>query len=185
MPANPLIRTNVSALALFLMALLFFLVGGLLTTLVPALTEEAWSKPVPGLTALTPEQRRGREIYGREGCWYCHTQQVRTLPADVKRFGWRGVDAPISTPGEYVNDAPHFLGTRRIGPDLARVGGKYDRSWHLTHFRNPRDLVPGSIMPPFPWLIDADGGRDFEDLLAYLQTLGRAIPWRPDGDYEK
>ncbi|MCC7138805.1 MAG: cbb3-type cytochrome c oxidase subunit II [Planctomycetes bacterium] len=185
MPANPLAKTDRSAMALFLAATAFFFVGGLMTTVVPALTEDAWSKPVAGLRPLTEQEQRGRDIYKREGCWYCHTQQVRTLEADVKRFGWRGVDAPISTPGEYVNDSPHLLGTRRIGPDLSRVGGKYDRSWHLTHFRNPRDLVPGSIMPPFPWLTDRDGGKEFEDLLAYIQTLGRATDWRPQKDYEK
>ena len=174
-----------SAFVLFCGALLFFLIGGLLTTLFPLLSEESWSEPVAGLREYTEQELRGREIYSREGCWYCHTQQVRTLEADTKRFGWRGVDAPISTPGEYVHDAPHFLGTRRIGPDLARVGGKYDKSWHRTHFRNPRDLVPGSIMPPYPWLLDENGGQDFEDLTAYIQTLGRGVDWRPDQDYEE
>ena len=173
-----------NAFALFCGALLFFLIGGTLTTILPGITETSWSSAEAGLRDLTPQEQRGRDVYKREGCWYCHTQQVRTLEADTKRFGWRGVDAPISRPSEYVNDSPHFLGTRRIGPDLARVGGKYDRSWHRTHFRNPRDLVPGSVMPPFPWLLDENGGKDFEDLTAYLQTLGRSIEWRPDGDYE-
>ena len=110
-----------SAFVLFCGALLFFLIGGLLTTLFPLLSEESWSEPVAGLREYTEQELRGREIYSREGCWYCHTQQVRTLEADTKRFGWRGVDAPISTPGEYVHDAPHVLGTRRIGPDLAQT----------------------------------------------------------------
>ena len=78
----------------------------------------------------------------REGCWYCHTQQTRTLVADTKRSGWRGVDSPVSTPDEFVYDNPHLFGTKRTGPDLSRVGGKYDTQWHRTHFRNPRDLVP-------------------------------------------
>ncbi len=178
-------KMNVSALALGLGALTFFLIGGLLTTVLPALIEDSWSRPLPGARQYSDRELRGRAVYKREGCWYCHTQQIRTLEADVKRYGWRGVDAPISEPGEYVNDAPHFLGTRRIGPDLARVGGKYAKSWHKTHFMNPRDLVPGSVMPLFPWLVEEDGGRDFEDLVAYIQTLGRARDWRPDDDYEE
>ncbi|PJB48753.1 MAG: cytochrome-c oxidase, cbb3-type subunit II [Deltaproteobacteria bacterium CG_4_9_14_3_um_filter_63_12] len=166
-------------------ALLIFLVGATITTAYPAFTEDSWSKPNDGLHQYSESQLNGREVYKREGCWYCHTQQIRTLEPDTKRYGWRGVDAPISVPSEYVNDYPHFLGTRRIGPDLARVGGKYDKSWHRAHFMNPRDLVPGSIMPPFPWLIADDNGRDFDDLVNYLQTLGRSRDWRPAHDYEQ
>jgi len=76
-----------------------------------------------------------------------------------------------------------MFGTKRTGPDLSRVGGKYDRQWHMTHFRNPRDLTPGSIMPPYPWI--ANNPEEFDSLVAYLQTLGRAKDWRPDNDYEK
>jgi cbb3-type cytochrome oxidase cytochrome c subunit len=75
------------------------------------------------------------------------------------------------------------FGTKRTGPDLSHVGGKYDTQWHRTHFRNPRDLVPGSIMPPFPWI--ANNEEEFQALVAYLQRLGRAKNWRPDNDYEK
>ncbi|MHB8876707.1 MAG: cbb3-type cytochrome c oxidase subunit II [Myxococcaceae bacterium] len=178
-------RTERSAGTFFVAATVIFLVGGLLTTVLPAVIEHSWRKPVDGTQPYSTQESRGKQVYQREGCWYCHTQQVRTLEADTKRSGWRGVDAPISTPGEYTRDAPHLLGTRRIGPDLARVGGKYDTSWHRTHFRNPRDLVPGSVMPPFPWLLDQNGGQDFTDLAAYLQTLGRSVAWRPDNDYER
>jgi cytochrome c oxidase cbb3-type subunit 2 len=166
-------------------ALGFFLVGGLLTTALPAIIEKSWTTPTETTRPYTPSEARGHAIYVREGCWYCHTQQIRTLEADVKRYGWRGVEAPISTPSEYTRDAPHMLGTRRIGPDLARVGGKYDKSWHRTHFANPRNLVKGSVMPPFPWLLTNAGGQEFEDLVAYIQTLGRSIPWRPNNDYER
>ena len=133
--------------------------------------------------ADTRSNCKGRAIYVREGCWYCHTQQTRTLVADTKRSGWRGVDSPISTPDEFVYDSPHMFGTKRTGPDLSRVGGKYDTQWHRTHFRNPRDLVPGSVMPPFPWIVNNDD--EFHALVAYIQTLGRAKDWRPDKDYEK
>lgn len=178
-------KTEKNAGLFFAVATLFFMVGGLLTTVLPAIIEHSWTKPVAGTKPYTEAEARGKAIYNREGCWYCHTQQIRTLVADTKRFGWRGVDAPISTPGEYTRDKPHMLGTRRIGPDLGRVGGKYDTSWHQTHFRNSRDLVPGSVMPMMPWLLDANGGQDFRDLVAYIQTLGRSVPWRPQNDYER
>jgi cytochrome c oxidase cbb3-type subunit 2 len=175
------------------MALIFFFIGGTLTTVVPPLVDKAWGKPFENndpakgptgkLRPYTEQELAGRAIYVREGCWYCHTQQTRTLLADTKRSGWKGVDSPISTPDEFVYDSPHMFGTKRTGPDLSRVGGKYDRQWHKTHFRNPRDLVKGSIMPPFPWIVE--NPRELDSLVAYIQTLGRAKNWRPDNDYEK
>lgn len=174
-------------------ALLFFFIGGLLTTLAPPLLDKSWARPVPGLknyTALAqsgdPQAKlvaRGRLIYVREGCWYCHTQQTRTIEADTIRSGWRGVRSPVSTPDEFVYDDPHLFGTRRVGPDLSRVGGKYDRQWHVAHFKDPRSLVPGSVMPPFPWI--AADPQELDSLVAYIQTLGRAKDWRPDQDYEQ
>lgn len=174
-------------------ALILFFIGGLLTTVVPPLIDTSWSKPFDNndpnngptghLRQLNEQELQGRAIYVREGCWYCHTQQVRTILADTKRYGWRGVDAPISTPDEFVYDSPHLFGTKRTGPDLARVGGKYNAQWHTAHFRNPADLVPGSIMPPFPWIVDKP--EELNALIAYLQTLGRDKDWRPDHDYEK
>ncbi|HEY2016494.1 MAG TPA: cbb3-type cytochrome c oxidase subunit II [Bryobacteraceae bacterium] len=164
-------------------ALGLFFIGGILTTVVPPLVDKSWSRPAPGLKPYTELQLKGRAIYVREGCWYCHTQQTRTLVADTKRSGWRGVDSPVSTPDEFVYDNPHMFGTKRTGPDLSRVGGKYDTQWHRTHFRNPRDLVPGSVMPPFPWIVNNE--QEFTSLVAYIQTLGRSKDWRPDHDYEK
>jgi len=186
-------KTDKSAIGFVVAALVFFFIGGVLTTVVPPLVDKSWSKPFENhdpskgptgkLMPYTAEQLKGRAIYVREGCWYCHTQQTRTLLADTKRSGWKGVDSPISTPDEFVYDTPHMFGTKRTGPDLSRVGGKYDRQWHRTHFRNPRDLTPGSVMPPFPWI--ADNAEEFDALVAYIQTLGRAKDWRPDNDYEK
>jgi len=186
-------KTDKSAIGFVVAALVFFFIGGVLTTVVPPLVDKSWSKPFENhdpskgptgkLMPYTAEQLKGRAIYVREGCWYCHTQQTRTLLADTKRSGWKGVDSPISTPDEFVYDNPHMFGTKRTGPDLSRVGGKYDTQWHRTHFRNPRDLVPGSVMPPFPWI--ANNEEEFTALVAYIQTLGRAKDWRPDKDYEK
>ncbi len=171
----------------------FFAVGGLLTTFAPPFLDKSWTQPAPGLKnyaalakAGDPQAQlvtKGRAIYVREGCWYCHTQQTRTIEADTIRSGWRGVRSPVSTPDEFVYDAPHLFGTRRIGPDLSRVGGKYDRQWHVTHFRDPRALVPGSVMPPFPWI--ASNPQELDALLAYVQTLGRVKDWRPAHDYEQ
>jgi cbb3-type cytochrome c oxidase subunit II len=174
-------------------ALGLFFIGGILTTVVPPLVDRTWSRPFENqdpakgptgkLVPYTELELKGRAIYVREGCWYCHTQQTRTLLADTKRSGWRGVDSPVSTPDEFVYDTPHLFGTKRTGPDLSRVGGKYDEQWHRTHFRNPRDLVPGSIMPPYPWLVA--NAEEFKAIVAYLQHLGRAKDWRPNRDYEK
>jgi cytochrome c oxidase cbb3-type subunit 2 len=174
-------------------ALGLFFIGGLITTVVPPLVDKSWGRPFENhdpskgptgkLRQLTALELKGRATYVREGCWYCHTQQTRTLVADTKRSGWRGVDSPISTPDEFVYDSPHMFGTKRTGPDLSRVGGKYNRQWHRTHFRNPRDLVPGSVMPTFPWIANSD--EEFGALVAYIQTLGRAKDWRPDKDYEQ
>jgi cytochrome c oxidase cbb3-type subunit II len=174
-------------------ALVLFFIGGVLTTVVPPIIDKSWAKPFENedlakgptgkLMPLNAVELQGRAIYVREGCWYCHTQQTRTLLADTKRSGWKGVDSPISTPDEFVYDSPHMFGTKRTGPDLSRVGGKYDRQWHTTHFRNPRDLVQGSVMPPFPWIVNSPA--ELNAIVAYLQTLGRAKNWRPDNDYEK
>ncbi len=180
--------------ALFIVAaVVFFWIGGLFTTLAPPFLDESWAKPAPGvkdyatLAAEGDEEAakilRGRQIYVSEGCWYCHTQQTRTIEADTIRSGWREERSPVSTPDEFVYDAPHMFGTRRVGPDLSRVGGKYDYQWHVSHFRNPRSLVPGSVMPPYPWI--ASNEEDLEALIAYIQSLGRAKDWRPDQDYEE
>ena len=114
-------------------SLSIFFIGGLLTTVVPPLIDKTWAKPFSnsdpskGITGqlkpYTDQELKGRQIYIREGCTYCHTQQTRTILADTKRSGWRGVDSPISTPDEFVYDSPHLFGTKRTGPDLARVGG--------------------------------------------------------------
>jgi cytochrome c oxidase cbb3-type subunit 2 len=174
-------------------AVVFFWIGGILTTAAPPMLDKSWARPAPGLKdyrtlaasgdADAARVMKGRDIYVREGCWYCHTQQTRTIEADTVRSGWRGERSPVSTPDEFVYDQPHLFGTRRIGPDLSRVGGKYDRQWHVTHFRDPRSLVPGSVMPPFPWI--AANPQEADALIAYVQSLGRVKDWRPAKDYEE
>lgn len=132
------------------------------------------------ITDYTPLQRQGRNVYIREGCWYCHSQYVR--PVTGERFRW----GPVSQTGEYAYDQPHLFSTRRTGPDLTRVGRKYSNGWHLAHHWNPRHVVPDSVMPAFPWLFKpAEDGRAPEPteegkaLMAYLQKLGTGIgDWR-------
>jgi mono/diheme cytochrome c family protein len=119
---------------------------------------------------LSASERRGREVYAREGCAYCHTQQIRYLEADTARFG-----APTLA-WETQFDYPHLLGTRRIGPDLSRASGTRTADWHFLHLYSPRILVPESVMPAYRWLFDAAPDRprqEARDLVAYLETLGR------------
>lgn len=134
--------------------------------------------PLAQLSGYTPLQEHGRLVYQREGCMYCHSQQIRPLDGEMKRYS---IGTSLALPAEqreYLWDQPHFLGTRRIGPDLSRVGGKYSDDWHYSHFYYPRQMVPGSVMPQFSWLFDkdADGNpvpnADCRALVAYVQTLG-------------
>jgi len=121
--------------------------------------------------ALTASEIRGRAIYGREGCAYCHTQQVRYLRSDMARFG-----APTLA-WETYQDYPHLWGTRRIGPDLSREGAARSRDWQFAHLFSPRAVVATSVMPAYPWLFDDAPDRpaqEAEDLVAYLDSLGRA-----------
>ena len=120
--------------------------------------------------ALTASEERGRAIYAREGCAYCHTQQIRYLPHDVARFG------AATLAWETIFDYPHLWGTRRIGPDLSREGAVRSADWQLSHLYAPRALMADSVMPAFPWLFDGAPDRPkqaAQDLLAYLDTLGR------------
>ncbi len=130
--------------------------------------------------ALTASEVRGRAVYAREGCAYCHSQQVRFTDADIARFG-----APTMA-WETRGDTPHMMGTRRIGPDLARVSGTRSQDWHLTHLYAPRSVVPASVMPAYRHLFQGapdQPGQSARDLVAYLETLGRVrdLAW-PGGE---
>lgn len=179
-------------------AFLLFAVGAVLTTIVPPMVNPEMHTTDHQVHEYTEQELRGIEIYKREGCVYCHTQQIRHLDSDQRRYGWRLVKAPPSESWEYVNDKTHFLGTKRTGPDLARVGGKYSSEWHWAHFKDPRNMgekfpdrkgiyEKASIMPSFAYLSD----QDIRDLTAYIQTLGRNKNWRVDAngnplnDYEE
>lgn len=132
----------------FLMIVLILIVvsvGGLVE-IVPLFFQHSTTQPVPGLKPYTPLQLAGRDIYLREGCYNCHSQMIRPLRAETLRYG------PYSLAGEFVYDHPFQWGSKRTGPDLHRVGGRYSDEWHRIHLINPRDVVPESNMPGFPWL---------------------------------
>ena len=172
----------------------FMGLGSYFTMVVPLMDPTLYT-PTKDAKPYTALELQGKRIYEREGCVYCHTQQVRSILEETqrygmgeeetyKRFGIRAlIQAPPSQPGEYVYDKPHLLGTRRVGPDLGRVGGKYDNSWHINHLRDPRSTSPGSLMPAYTWLFDKNlqPTQDAIALVAYLQKLGTNIKWREEG----
>ena len=132
----------------FLMIVLILLVlaiGGLVE-IVPLFFQKSTTEPIKGLQPYTALQVIGRDIYVREGCYNCHSQMIRPFRAETLRYG------PYSVAGESVYDHPFQWGSKRTGPDLARVGGKYSDEWHRIHLNNPRDLVPESNMPAYSWL---------------------------------
>jgi cytochrome c oxidase cbb3-type subunit 2 len=132
----------------FLMIVLIIITvafGGLVE-IVPLFFQKSTTQPIPGLKPYTALQLAGRDIYIREGCYLCHSQMIRPFRAEALRYG------PYSVAGESVYDHPFQWGSKRNGPDLARVGGRYSDEWHRVHLNNPRDVVPESIMPAFPWL---------------------------------
>jgi cytochrome c oxidase cbb3-type subunit 2 len=122
-------------------------VGGLVE-IVPLMRQAEVVEPMPGMTPYAPLELAGRDVYVREGCYNCHSQMVRTLRFETERYGH------YSLAGESVYDRPFQWGSKRTGPDLARVGGRYSDDWHRVHLLNPRDLVPESNMPAYPWLAE-------------------------------
>jgi len=188
----------------FLMIVLILLVvaiGGLVE-IVPLFFQKSTTEPVKGVQPSTALQLMGRDVYLREGCYNCHSQMIRPFRAETLRYGH------YSVAGEFVYDHPFQWGSKRTGPDLHRVGGKYSDEWHGIHLNNPRDLVPESNMPAYPWLektalnpaevaprmkalrtvgvpysdaqiaqagAELKGKTEMDALVAYLQSLGRAL----------
>jgi cytochrome c oxidase cbb3-type subunit 2 len=134
---------------MFVLIIVAISFGGLVE-IVPLMFQKQTTAPSAGLRPLTALQLEGRDIYIREGCHTCHTQMIRTLRAETERYGH------YSEAGEFVYDHPFLWGSKRTGPDLARVGGRYSDEWQRTHLYNPRDVVPESIMPSYAWLFDKD-----------------------------
>lgn len=187
---------------MIVLILLVVSVGGLVQ-IVPLFFQRSTTEPLPGMEPPTALQVAGRDIYVREGCYNCHSQQIRPFRAETLRYG------PYSVASESVWDHPFQWGSKRTGPDLARVGGRYSDEWHRAHLHNPRDVVPESNMPAYPWLeenmvddstitrhmealrtagvpftdeaiagaVEEVKGKTEQDaLIAYLQGLGRVRP---------
>ncbi|WP_404361996.1 cytochrome-c oxidase, cbb3-type subunit II [Marinobacter sp.] len=164
-------------IGLMIVLILVVISGGFLAEIVPLFFSKDVNQPVSGLKPLTALEFEGRDIYIREGCHVCHTQMVRPFRAETERYGH------YSVAGEFVYDYPFLWGSKRTGPDLARVGGRYSDSWQRMHLYDPRSVVPESIMPAYPWLFEntIDHTHTATKLRAF-QTLG--VPYS-DEDIEK
>jgi cytochrome c oxidase cbb3-type subunit 2 len=151
-------------------------VGGLVE-IVPLFFQKSTTEPVAGVKPYTPLQLTGRDVYLREGCYNCHSQMVRPFRAETERYGH------YSVAGESVYDHPFQWGSKRTGPDLARVGAKYSDEWQRAHLRNPRDVVPESNMPGYPWL--AKTAADADSIQAKMKALRAVgVPYT-DGEIAK
>jgi cytochrome c oxidase cbb3-type subunit 2 len=141
-----------------------------LVQIVPLFFQHSTTQPSPGIVPFPALSLAGRDIYQREGCVGCHSQQIRTLRSETERYG------PYSLEGESVYDHPFLWGSKRTGPDLARVGGRYSDEWHRIHFRNPRDVVPESNMPAYPYLQHAAANAG--SIQAHMRALRRlGVPY--------
>lgn len=181
---------------LLILATASILVGTIITMAMPFLWINTAEDRIEGITPYTALELEGRDVYIREGCNNCHTQTIRPLEADVKRYG------AYSRSGEFIYDRPHLWGSRRMGPDLARIGGKYPDEWHVNHLISPTSMVPESNMPAYAFLADAPldaklakrkmetlgfpytdeellvlaNNTEMDAMVAYLQKLGIDLP---------
>jgi cytochrome c oxidase cbb3-type subunit 2 len=160
-------------IGLMIVLIIFAISFGGLVEIVPQFFLKETTEPVEGLKPLAAVELEGRDIYIREGCHVCHTQMVRPLRAEVERYGH------YSVAGELVYEHPFLWGSKRTGPDLARVGQRYSDEWHKAHLYNPRSVVPRSNMPAFPWLYDQVlTGRYTAQKMAALRSVG--VPYTDD-----
>jgi cytochrome c oxidase cbb3-type subunit 2 len=158
------VEKNIGLMIILIIVALSF---GTLVELVPLIFGKEVNEPIAGLKPLSAMELEGRDIYIREGCNTCHSQMIRPLRAETERYGH------YSVAGEFVYDHPFLFGSKRTGPDLARVGKRYSDDWHRAHMYNPRDVVPESNMPAFPWLFDKtiDGDKTGAKMAA-LRAVG-------------
>jgi cytochrome c oxidase cbb3-type subunit 2 len=164
MSSHEKIEKSVPLLIILIIVAISF---GTLVELVPMIFSKKLAEPVAGLEPYSALELEGRDIYIREGCNTCHSQMIRPLRAETERYGH------YSVAGESVYDRPFLFGSKRTGPDLARVGKRYSDDWHRAHLYNPRDVVPESNMPAFPWLFNNElSGKHTGKKMATLRTLG-------------
>jgi len=159
------VETNIGLMMVLIF--LVILVGGMVE-IIPLFFTKQTTEPVSGLKPYTSLQLAGRDVYVREGCYGCHSQMIRPFRAETERYGH------YSLAGEFVYDRPFQWGSKRTGPDLHRVGGRYSDNWHRVHLKNPRSVVPESNMPGYPWLednvVDAERVQDSMRALLVLNT---------------
>ena len=167
---NEIIERNLG----LMMVLIFVAVSfGGAVEIIPLMSQSTVTEPISGLKPLPPLALEGRDIYIREGCNVCHSQMIRPLRSEVERYGH------YTVAGELVYNHPFLWGSKRTGPDLARVGGLYSDDWHRAHLRDPRAVVPESNMPAFPWLFETEVDADtLPDKMRALRTLG--VPYTDD-----
>ncbi|MBC6904676.1 cytochrome-c oxidase, cbb3-type subunit II [Saccharophagus sp. K07] len=164
MKHHDIVEKNIGLMIVLIIVAISF---GALVEIVPQFFLKDTTEPVEGLKPLSAVQLEGRDIYIREGCHVCHTQMVRPLRAEVERYGH------YSVAGESVYEHPFLWGSKRTGPDLARVGQRYSDEWHKAHLYNPRNVVPQSNMPAFPWLYDRVlTGKYTADKMKALRSVG-------------
>jgi len=173
MKNHDIVEKNLGLLTVLVLVAISF--GGLVQ-IVPQFFLKETTEPVDGLEPLSALELEGRDVYIREGCHVCHTQMIRPLRAEVERYGH------YSVAGEFIYDHPFLWGSKRTGPDLARVGGRYSDDWHKIHLYDPRAVVPESNMPAFPWLYDNElDGRHTARKMRALRAVG--VPYT-DEDIE-
>jgi len=162
--AHDKVETNVGLLLILTVVVISI---GALVEIIPLFFQKSTTTPVAGLKPYTALQLEGRDIYVREGCYVCHSQMIRPFRAETERYGH------YSVAGEFVYDRPFQWGSKRTGPDLHRVGGRYSDDWHRAHLINPRDVVPESVMPGYPWLANNELKTDLiRKKMTVLRTLG-------------
>ena len=162
--AHDKVEKNIGLMIILIIAVVS--VGGLVQ-IIPLFFQDSLTEPVAGLKPYSPLRLEGRDIYVREGCYVCHSQMIRPFRAETERYGH------YSVAGEFVYDHPFQWGSKRTGPDLARVGGRYSDDWHRVHMINPRDVVPESNMPGFPWLDETTlDGTLTPRKMEVMRTLG-------------
>jgi cytochrome c oxidase cbb3-type subunit II len=154
------IEKNIGLMIVLILAVVS--IGGMVE-IVPLFFQQTTTEPVSGLEPYSALRLTGRDVYVREGCYLCHSQMIRPFRAETERYGH------YSVAGEYVYDHPFQWGSKRTGPDLARVGGRYSDEWHRVHLNNPRDVVPESIMPGYPWLEKTPA--DAKDIVKKMEVM--------------
>ncbi|SDJ27738.1 cytochrome c oxidase cbb3-type subunit 2 [Ferrimonas sediminum] len=173
---HEIIEKNIGLMAIFTIIAISF--GGLVQ-ITPLLFQNETTTPVKGLTPYTALQMEGRDVYIREGCNNCHSQMIRPFRSETERYGH------YSVAGEHVWEHPFLWGSKRTGPDLARVGGRFSDDWHRVHLRDPRIVVPESNMPGFPWLDEntLDGKSTLKKLQIFRDNFG--VPYGSDEELQK